>query len=778
MRWFTFFVTGTLALAAAPQRVSIGNRFLERNFEMADGRVRTVSVYNRLDQRLYPVDSEEFELSLVYEPLGYTPGGENPVRLTAADFAVRNFEKAGETLTFHLENQRFGLEVDMVFHLAAADFYLRKWLEIRSSGRNVVFLDRIGVEKYTIPGVRTEHGGFGQPVYAGNLFLGLEYPAGYNCCYYYSGEVTGPKPLRTESAVLGVARDGLTRSAFMDYIGRIRSGKVRPVTVFNTWYDMQGETLTEKNSLERMAALKSNLLEPFRIRLDSFVLDDGWDDRPNPWTIHPRKFGGDFSGLSRTLRSEGTALGLWFGPIGGYGEWQVRIEGGRRQGWEVTANGRNFCLAGRNYHEKFKQIVLEMVRRYRVNHFKFDGIPYGCNDPGHGHLPGVYSREAHVRAFIDILKSIRAADPEVFLNITTGNWLSPWWLPYTDVVFMGGLDYGFLNDVPAVSERDKAITYRDKILYDNFRLHACQFPHNSLMTIGIIKGLLGSEGGRDETLEAWAHNVIMNYSRGSMMTELYISPSMLKPEEWQALGSIMRWAHVNSDVLLGEARFIGGDPGRRQVYGYSHFKDGRGIVTLRNPSIERQVFELALDERGGEAYRARVIFPYTELLPGTFRYGDSLPLTLEGFEVKVLEFGPVLTGEPPAAAKTSEPAVEGLRMAGSSGSFTLTTRAAARLAILCESAGELRPALRGNGEALKFSTVSPGSSERGLGVGVGGWTFLVAPLAAGRHQIDFELAGAAKATAWLISDLAIGTPVIPAPTPKERLVTQLFSKEW
>jgi hypothetical protein len=56
---------------------------------------------------------------------------------------------------------------------------------------------------------------------------------------------------------------------------------------------------------------------------------------------------------------------------------------------------------------------------------------------------GVHSREAHLRAFIDILKAIRAEDRRVFLNITTSIWLSPWWLQYTDVVFMGGLDYGF-----------------------------------------------------------------------------------------------------------------------------------------------------------------------------------------------------------------------------------------------------------------------------------------------------------------------------------------------
>ena len=581
--------------------------------------------------------------------------------------------------------------------------------------------------------------------------------------------------------MIGVAPEGGTRAAFLEYIGRIRSGAVRPVTVFNTWYDMQGDELTESNSRERMATLQSKLLDPYQIPLDSFVLDDGWDDYRIPWVVHARRFSGDFSSLSGWLQGRGTELGLWFGPFGGYGEGaRLRVEAGRKQGWEVTANGLSLCLAGRNYHQKLKQVVLEMVRKYHVNHFKFDGVPYGCNDPNHGHLIGIYSREADLRAFLDILKSIRAADSKAFLNITTGNWLSPWWLMYADVVFMGGLDYGFLNDVPAASERDKAITYRDKILYDDFRRYEFQFPHNSLMTIGIIKGKLGGEGGLEESLETWINNAIINFSRGSMMTELYLSPGILKPEEWRTLGEIMRWARANSDVLLGEARFIGGDPGERQVYGYSHFKEGRGIVTLRNPVIEAQSFVLPIETRGEHVYHARVIFPYSEPLPGTFRYGDSVPLELEGFETKVIEFSSAAGAAAAPATPVRSPSIGGLRIDEHQGSFDLMIPegSPARLAILCEAAGALTPELRRDGQPLQFQVVSPHSSEEGLGVGSGAWEFLVAAVPAGRSHIEFQLSGAAKVSAWIRRDREIGEPVIPAPIGKQRHVTHLFSKQW
>ena len=91
--------------------------------------------------------------------------------------------------------------------------------------------------------------------------------------------------------------------------------------------------------------------------------------------------------------------------------------------------------------------------------------------------------------------------------------------------------------MPAVSERDKAITYRDNVLYDDFRRHEDQFPNSSLMTIGIIKGTLGGEGGIDESLRNWTDNAVMNFSRRAACSpSFYVTPSILKPDEWQALG--------------------------------------------------------------------------------------------------------------------------------------------------------------------------------------------------------------------------------------------------
>lgn len=821
--------------AAAPLRLKVANEFVERVFEISGGSVRTVELVNKLDRRVYAMESDEFELSIVWERVGYQHGQENPVRLKASDFTLGEFEqKSGaggeQELVFPMTYRRLGIEVRMVVSLGAEDAWVRKHLEIRASGKERVFLDQITVESFTLRGLEPRLGGFGQPLYADNVFFGVEYPASYNIAdgrtvrlSYYSGETTSPESIRSESSVMGVAPDGMVRKSFLRYVDRIRSGKVRPVTVFNTWYDMQRDTLTEKNANERMIALREKLFDRFSSKLDSFVLDDGWDDRNTVWQIHKDRFGGDLTSMRLSLERNGTRLGIWFGPIGGYEERSLRIAAGRKEGYEITANGEYFCLAGPKYRDRFRQVVMEMVSKYRVNHFKFDGLPYGCNDPSHGHLLGVYSREAHLRAFINLLRAIRAADPDIFLNITTSNWLSPWWLMYADVVFMGGFDYGFLNEVPAVSERQKGITYRDKVLYDDFRRYAYQFPHSSLMTIGIIKGLLGAEGGTGESLDDWTHNAIMNFSRGTMLTELYISPSMLSEPEWENLGMLMRWANDNSDVLLADTRFILGDPARAEVYGYSHFTKNRGIITLRNPSIEARTVSVPLDRSSGvepafPRFQAKVSYPYNELLPRSFGYGDVLPFKVQGYGVVVIELSaedkvfdslPLglrvdadgKTAYNAATAATSSVRLIDLEVNGSDGAFTVVipeSTGGRRLALLCRpdrGDTQVSAVLRLNGQELKHMVVSPQSTEKGLGYGEGSWTFLVAEAPSGESRVDFRItqAGGAPFTgelqAWLLADFYLAKQALtlapqrppraplPATSEKECGTVHLFTRK-
>ena len=55
------------------------------------------------------------------------------------------------------------------------------------------------------------------------------------------------------------------------------------------------------------------------------------------------------------------------------------------------------------------------------------------------------------------------------------------------------------------------------------------------------------------------------------------------------LAEAARWSRANADVLV-DTHWIGGDPGKLEVYGYASWSPRKGIVMLRNPSDRPQIF--------------------------------------------------------------------------------------------------------------------------------------------------------------------------------------------
>ncbi len=374
----------------------------------------------------------------------------------------------------------------------------------------------------------------------------------------------------TEKAVMGVSASGEVRQAFFAYVNAIRAQRVRPYVLYNTWYDLQRVVMNGSNTRQRAEDLNDILQKKYKIKLDSFVLDDGWDNMHKLWRIDATRFPNGFHDLASTLTQMGSGLGIWYGPVGGYDQRPVRIATGRSAGMEVESQGDLFCLAGRHYSEYFENSVLEMQKTYGMNFFKLDGVPFGCNEPDHGHPVGIYSREADERVFVDLLKKLRQQKPDVFLNITTGIWLSPWWLQYADTVWMGGEDSGYLSSLPTLSPRQSALSYRDSVLYDDFVRNQLQFPISSIMTHGIIRGKFNMLGGEKESMADWRDELVHYVSVGNMMVELYITPELLNDAEWDALAATLHWAQANEHPLLDNSTMILGDPARREPYGFVH----------------------------------------------------------------------------------------------------------------------------------------------------------------------------------------------------------------
>jgi len=450
---------------------------------------------------------------------------------------------------------------------------------------------------------------------------------------------------------MAVTPDGRVKHWFMAYLDDVRVAPPRPYTLYNSWYDLRSaeypkvtpdRVMNEANVLRIARLLRENMIERHAITLDAFVLDDGWDVYESDWVLRPEQFPRGLQPIATALAPTGTRLGIWYGPTGGYSFRRKRVNWMREHGYETV--GDQLWVGGPRYSALLQRRTTDMARA-GVRYFKWDGFQFLGTGPDLGTPPGIYARRAvleRVRAMAD---SVRAVDPDMFLNITSGTWLSPWWLRLADQIWMGGEDYG-AADVPSPTTRDASITYRDLVLHEDFRQHGFWFPLANLMTHGVLKGTIDVQDiGRGEPLAKFADEVVFYLARGVTMHELYISPDILSEGEWRVLADALRWARDRFPVLR-RTEMIGGDPNRLEPYGYAHWDGVRGILAVRNPDAAPRAMTVVLDPADGLDPDAsdlvlERIYPTRWVAPALFRAGESVELTpLLGYEAAVYEVRP------------------------------------------------------------------------------------------------------------------------------------------
>ncbi len=604
---------------------------------------------------------------------GRVNNSENPVIFTARDFRFlrKELEKDRDgniclRLYFRGTNNPFDLR--LTYCLERDAFFLKRRVSIRDTVQGLHFLRKMGAREGRVENVSqvVKTGGYGQPVALlvgdGGAFAGMEYPTAENnlqfldeqtvrlSCSRFVGKKIESDWLESEWVVVGLTPNPYLKQWFARYLETLRVAPLRPYLLYNTWYDLRApemvqdslNILNESNIRRIIGLFRKNMVEKYDLRLDAFVLDDGWDVYRSDWVLRKKEFPHGLKPLAEELARDGTRLGIWFGPIGGYSHRDWRINWMKSHGYEVV--GDQLCLAGRNYSQLFKKRVTAMVKNQAVAYFKWDGIQFSCSEADHGHPVGIYSRRAVMDSTIAMCQAVREANPEVFLNITSGTWLSPWWLKYANQIWMQGYDYGYA-DVPSISRRDAAITYRDFVLYDDLVKQDFWFPIANLMTHGIIKGHLQKLGGEREPLDKFTDNALLYVARGVSMWELYISPDLLTEGEWQAIARSIRWAKDRFEVLK-HTEMVGGDPGKRQPYGYLHAAGTRIILAARNPFIRSQVLRVKLDPAAGVDERAASlvlerIYPTHWVAPQLYAAGAVLEIPLQGYETAVYELYPL-----------------------------------------------------------------------------------------------------------------------------------------
>ena len=110
---------------------------------------------------------------------------------------------------------------------------------------------------------------------------------GHVRCFLPRGAALAPGEKYDCSLVIGFARPGQMRRDFLAYLERERAHPYRPFLTYNTWFDLgYFSKYDEKGLLDRIQSYGTELVTKRHVKLDSFLLDDGWDDSNTLWRPH------------------------------------------------------------------------------------------------------------------------------------------------------------------------------------------------------------------------------------------------------------------------------------------------------------------------------------------------------------------------------------------------------------------------------------------------------------------------------------------------------------
>jgi hypothetical protein len=636
-----------VAVRSTPDDLTLANDLVSASWSVSDGRLRAVQVVDRAGGAPLALPPDVFSLLLRD---GTTIGssalvvrGAPRIEMLAADArAARASQRVpGRQLVVELGDSDGKLRATWRALVRDGSRYLRQELELASTGEPLA-IEEIHLLDLDLPEATVVGSVRGSPIVGRGWFAGFEHPlsqsrvAGARARAWLDREL----PLRPGaplvcSAVIGATGSTRVRRAFLEYLERERAHPYRPFLHYNSWYDLgYFSKFDEAGALEVIRAFGTELHERRGVVLDSFLFDDGWDDAATLWHFHAG-FPHGFTAVRAAAARYGAAPGVWMSPWGGYGKpKEDRLAFGRAQGFETNEGG--FALSGPKYFARFRETCLSMIRDYGVNQFKFDGT----GNVAHA-IPGS-AFDSDFDAMIALIDDLRVARPDLFINLTTGTYPSPFFLRYADSIWRGGEDHDFAG---VGSDRQQWITYRDADTYRGIVRQGPLFPLNSLMLHGLVyakhANRLMTDPGGDFASEIRAY-----FGTGTQLQEMYVSPSLLTAENWDTLAETARWARARAATLV-DTHWVGGDPGALEVYGHAAWGGGRGVLVLRNPRDAPQT--IALDVAGALELPDHVAGPFTARSPWRSEHdrprlrlaaGTPHEFTLSPFEVLTLDLTP------------------------------------------------------------------------------------------------------------------------------------------
>jgi hypothetical protein len=648
------FTSLTPSQAAPPKhagpgsdRITLSNAAISATWSVRGGSLRWQSLTNHFTGASLPLDGSVFELVPKEGPVLRS----SDCKMVAAP-ELRNVPASPDSpktgnrlpareLRIVLEDPSAKVQIIWKAILHEGANYIRQEVTIRVLHQPLA-LTQIGLIDAVVPGAAVSGHAKGSPVTAGTWFLGFEHPLSdcrvraerATCWLSRELPVQGGESV-TYSSVIGVAHATQLRRDFLRYVELERAHPYRVFLHYNSWYDLgYFDRYNEQGAVAVVQSFGEELTNKRGVKLDGFLFDDGWDDPATLWKFNPG-FPDGLTKVAQTAASYGAAPGIWLSPWGGYDKpKEQRLASARAQGFETNQGG--LALSGPKYYRYFRDTCVDMMAKYGVNQFKFDGTG-NANEVIQGS-----EFDSDFDAAIHLIGELRAKKPDLYVNLTTGTYPSPFWLFYADSIWRGGEDHSFTG---VGTDRQRWITYRDSQIFRHVVEDGPLFPVNSLMLHGLIFARyaerLGTDPGHDFVDEVHSY-----FGTGTQLQEMYITPSLLSSDDWDVLAEAAKWSRGNAQTLE-DSRWIGGDPARLEVYGWASWSGAKAIVTLRNPSDQPKDFTaslatlLELPAPSAHAYSARSPWKSDGSKPAlTIPAQDPHTFHLQPFQVLTLDLSP------------------------------------------------------------------------------------------------------------------------------------------
>lgn len=564
--------------------------------------------------------------------LGLLPGtelfkirlGEDSTEVAASDMVLKSVRTAklkgdataargSEKLDGYALQATFeyeGLEIAWQAVLRDGSHYLRTEMDI--TARRVTAMHSViplfyEVEGSSDPSLKVVGNTRGAAIAGTHIFAGLETPTGINTVTKQGQNVRmqGLWSRHTTlaagktwnvSAVVGLMAEGQARRSFLAYSERERAVPWRAYPVYISWYELNIDrnnaenydgNMTVEQCTDIVSEWKKQFFDKYHTGVKAFVWDDGWDSY-GTWTFN-KNFPNGFSEPDAVARQMGAGIGAWLGPVGGYGQ-----SGEYRRNFWKEKGGMQ--LSNPDYYKTFLDACTYLIKNYDFRFFKYDGI--SAQFSALGPDPGTRGEE-NAEAIINIERETRKLKADIFLNTTVGTWASPFWFRFTDAVWRQEADYATIGDQG--SDRERWITYRDRLVYQNFVQNSPLCPINTLMTHGFILSRWG-EVSKDMDYDGIVRELRCAFACGSGMVELYNDYKLMNEINggalWKDLAECIAWQEANADVLP-DIHWVGGNPwdGKQaNIYGWAAWNGKKAVLTLRNPATSAQTIKLTLRE--------------------------------------------------------------------------------------------------------------------------------------------------------------------------------------